>query len=80
MCASYALVLATARRLPVGAVAGAIVLAHAILLLGPPLISQDVFGYLGFARLGALHGLDPYTHIAAEAPADAVYQIGRAHV
>ena len=49
-------------------------LAHVILLLGPPLISQDVFGYLAFARMGALHGLDPYTHVAAEAPADAIFQ------
>jgi hypothetical protein len=49
------------------------VLANAILLLGPPLISQDVFGYLAFARLGALHGLDPYTHFAAEAPTDPIF-------
>ena len=48
-------------------------LAHLILLLGPPLISQDVFGYLAFARMGVLHGLDPYTHVAAEAPTDAVF-------
>ena len=47
--------------------------AHAILLLGPPLVSQDVFGYLGYARLGALHGLDPYSHIPAEAPGDAIF-------
>jgi alpha-1,6-mannosyltransferase len=73
MCASYALVLLSARTLPVAAVAGAIVLAHVALLLGPPLISQDVFGYLAFARLGALHGLDPYTHFAAEAATDKVY-------
>jgi hypothetical protein len=70
MCASYALVLALARRLPAAAIATAIVAADAILLLGPPLISQDVFGYLAFARLGVLHGLDPYTHFAAEAPTD----------
>ena len=67
MCASYLLVLALARALPMGALVAAIVAAHAILLLGPPLISQDVFGYMGFARLGALHGLDPYTHVAAQA-------------
>jgi len=73
MCVSYALVLLTARVLPLGAIAVAIVLAHVILLLGPPLLSQDVFGYLGFARLGALHGLDPYTHVAAEAPGDPVF-------
>jgi alpha-1,6-mannosyltransferase len=73
MCASYLLVLAAARTLPLAALAGAIVLAHLILVLGPPLISQDVFGYLAFARMGALHGLDPYTHVAAEAPTDPVY-------
>ena len=32
-----------------------------------------MFGYLAFARLGALHGLDPYTHVAAEAPTDPVF-------
>ena len=50
-----------------------IVAANVVLLLGPPLLSQDVFGYLAFARLGVLHGLDPYTHVAAEAPTDAVF-------
>jgi alpha-1,6-mannosyltransferase len=74
MCASYALVLLVARRLPAAALLAAIVAADAILLLGPPLISQDVFGYLAFARLGVLHGLDPYTHFAAEAPTDASYR------
>jgi hypothetical protein len=73
MCGSYLAVLLAARRLPLGVLIAAIVAAHLILLLGPPLISQDVFGYLGFARLGALHGLDPYTHVAAEAPGDAVF-------
>jgi hypothetical protein len=73
MCAGYLLVLIAARRLPMGAIAAAIVLAHVILLLGPPLLSQDAFGYLAFARMGALHGLDPYTHVAAEAPTDPVF-------
>jgi hypothetical protein len=73
MCAGYAAALAAARSLPGRAVAASIVAANALLLLGPPLISQDVFGYLAFARLGVLHGLDPYTHVAAEAPVDAVF-------
>ncbi|HEY6353772.1 MAG TPA: hypothetical protein VIY30_04725, partial [Burkholderiaceae bacterium] len=73
MCASYLLVLACARALSMRALVAAIVAANAILLLGPPLISQDVFGYLGFARLGALHGLDPYTHVAAQAAGDEVF-------
>jgi hypothetical protein len=73
MCASYAAVLLAAGALPGRAIALTIVAANVALLLGPPLISQDVFGYLAFARLGVLHGLDPYTHVAAEAPTDAVF-------
>jgi hypothetical protein len=73
MCAGYAAVLAAAAALPGRAVAATILAANLLLLLGPPLISQDVFGYLAFARLGVLHGLDPYTHVAAEAPVDAVF-------
>ncbi len=72
MCAGYGLVLAAGATLGLRFVAGAIVLAHVLLALGPPLISQDVFSYLSFARMGALHGLDPYTRVAAEAPHDQV--------
>src|SRR5262249_49447480 len=71
--ASYLLVMLAARALPVRALAAAIVAANVALLLGPPLISQDVFGYLAFARLGALHGLDPYTHLPAQAVTDPVF-------
>ncbi len=73
ICASYLVTLAAARALPLALLAGTVVIAHAILLLGPPLISQDVFGYLAFARMGALHGLDPYTHFPAEAASDPVF-------
>lgn len=73
MCAGYVAVLAASRTLSLRSIAAAILAANLILLLGPPLISQDVFGYLAFARMGALHGFDPYTHIALEAPTDAVY-------
>lgn len=75
ICAGYGVVLlaARARALSPRAIVAAIVAANLILLLGPPLISQDVFGYLAFARLGVLHGLNPYTHIFFEAPTDPVY-------
>ncbi len=63
-----------ARRIPVaGDRRGDRARARRSLLLGPPLLSQDVFGYIAFARMGALHGLDPYTHFAAEAPTDPVF-------
>jgi len=73
MCASYAAVLLAANRLSGRAIGVSIALAYGLVLVGPPLISQDVFGYLAFGRLGALHGLDPYTHVPAEAPTDAAF-------
>jgi alpha-1,6-mannosyltransferase len=41
-------------------------------MLGAPLYSADIFAYLDYARLGVLHGVDPYLHGAAGAPHDAV--------
>lgn len=73
VCASYLVTLVASRALPLGVLAAAVIGAHVILFLGPPLISQDVFGYLAFGRMGALHGLDPYTHFPAEASADPVF-------
>jgi hypothetical protein len=73
ICASYLVALAAARVVPLAVLVAAVVLAHVILLLGPPLISQDVFGYLAFGRMGALHGLDPYTHFPSEASGDPVF-------
>ena len=37
-----------------------------LFVLAPPLLSLDVFSYISYARLGAEHGLNPYTL----APAD----------
>jgi alpha-1,6-mannosyltransferase len=39
----------------------------------PPLFSHDVFSYVDYARLGALHGLDPYIHPPAAEPFDPAY-------
>jgi hypothetical protein len=73
MAVSYLAVLLAVRALPGRMIWATIIAAHLALLIGPPLLSQDVFGYLDFARLGALHGMDPYTHVAAQAPTDPVY-------
>ncbi|HEY8867686.1 MAG TPA: hypothetical protein VIM22_12175 [Solirubrobacteraceae bacterium] len=56
-----------------------IVVLHAIFLLGPPLFSADVFGYLDWARMGALHGLNPYVHDSGTVVTDPVYQFIRWH-
>src|SRR5579884_1142314 len=73
LCGGYGLALLAARSLSARSIWAAILAAHAALALGPPLISQDVFGYEAFARMGALHGLDPYTRFPSEAPTDPVF-------
>jgi hypothetical protein len=73
MVLGWLLVLAGARVLPGRLIAGVIVLAHVVFLLAPPLLSADVFGYIGFARLRVLHGLDPYAFGTGWAPHDAVH-------
>jgi alpha-1,6-mannosyltransferase len=70
---AYCVVLARARSLGTRTVAGAIAAAHVLFLLAPPLLSQDVFSYVAYARLDVVHGLDPYTHSPSDAPGDAVF-------
>jgi hypothetical protein len=74
VCAGYVLALLGAQTLSLRAVLVAIALANLALMLGPVLLSQDAFGYVSFARLGALHGMDPYTHVSADVPGDAVFR------
>jgi glycosyl transferase family 87 len=39
----------------------------------PPLLSHDVYSYVDYARLGALHGLDPYAHAPTAVPTDPAF-------
>ncbi len=55
------------------ALAVAVVLDLAF-VLAPPLLSGDVVGYLIYARLGAVHGVDPYLHGTALTPADPLFR------
>ena len=70
---AYCVVLAYARSLGTRTIVGTIVAAHVLFLLAPPLLSQDVFSYIAYARLDVVHGLDPYTHSPSDAPGDAVF-------
>jgi hypothetical protein len=70
--ACWVVALACARELRLSWVAAAIVAAHVAILLGPPIFSTDVFGYIGYGRLGAVHGLSPYLHGVEAAPNDAI--------
>ncbi|MEX2253254.1 MAG: polyprenol phosphomannose-dependent alpha 1,6 mannosyltransferase MptB [Thermoleophilaceae bacterium] len=60
MAACYLIVLACAGDLSVRWAIGTVVGLHVIFLLAPPLLTTDVFGYIGFGRVGAVHGLNPY--------------------
>src|SRR5919199_3064755 len=73
MCACYLLVLASADALQPRVAIGAVVALHALFLVAPPLISSDVFGYIDSARLGTLHGIDPYSPASTRLPPDAVH-------
>jgi hypothetical protein len=39
----------------------------------PVLLSHDVYSYVDYARLGIVHGLDPYVHPPAAAPTDPAF-------
>jgi hypothetical protein len=52
---------------------GAIVALHLVFLIAPPLLSSDIFNYVGYARLDAVHHLNPYVHPLSAAPTDPSY-------
>jgi glycosyl transferase family 87 len=68
--ASYVCVLLGASELPRRLLWGVIVCAVLAFALAPPLLSQDVFSYIDYGRLGIEHGLNPYLAVPADAPAD----------
>src|SRR5205807_576815 len=59
----YLVALRHAAALSARAVVAAIVAAHAIFLLAPPLALTDVFNYINYGRMEVVHHLNPYTTI-----------------
>ncbi|HWH45547.1 MAG TPA: glycosyltransferase 87 family protein [Thermoleophilaceae bacterium] len=66
-------VLLRAGEIRPGVAAGAIAGLHVLFLIAPPLLSQDAFSYIAYARLGVEHDLGPYTHAPVDIPADPVF-------
>ena len=79
MLVAYAAVLASVRSLSMRAIVITVVALHAILLLSPPQQLTDLFNYLGYARLGGLHHLNPYTHPIADEIHDPVFRFTTWH-
>lgn len=81
MCGCYGLALACARAVAARVWIGGLVALHVLMALAPPLLSTDSFNYLAWARLDAVHGLDPYANGPAAAPGDPVFPfVGWHHV
>jgi hypothetical protein len=73
MLVAYLFALASAREVSLRAIVICILGLHAILLLGPAFYLNDVFNYLGYARLGGLHHINPYTHVFEQERFDPVF-------
>jgi Glycosyltransferase family 87 len=79
MLVAYAAAMAAVRNLSMRTIAITVVALHLILLLSPPMQLTDLFNYLGYARLGALHHLNPYTHVIRQELFDPVYAFSSWH-
>ncbi len=79
MTVAYGVVLAAARSLSTRAIVVTVLAIHALLLLSPPLQLTDLFNYIGYARLGALHHLNPYTHVIGAEVHDPVFRFSTWH-
>ena len=79
MLIAYAALLATVNTLSLRLIVITVIALHVILLLSPPQQLTDLFNYLGYARLGGLHHLNPYTNVIAQEAHDPVYRFSTWH-
>lgn len=79
MLVAYGVVIAATRALSMRSIVITILALHVILLMAPPIQLTDVFNYLGYARLGALHGFNPYTHVIAQEAHDPIFRFATWH-
>lgn len=70
--ACYLVAVGTATTLRPQALIAVIAVLHLVFALAPPLLSSDVFSYVAYGRLGALHGIDPYARPPLAAHGDPV--------
>jgi hypothetical protein len=79
MIVAYAVVLGAVRMLSMRAIVICVVMLHVIILMSPPLQLNDLFNYLGYARLGGLHHMNPYTHVIKQELFDPVFRFTTWH-
>jgi hypothetical protein len=71
---AYVGVARCARALGPRIIWGAIVAGVALFALAPPLLSQDAFSYISYARMSEVHGVNPYDVAPIALPADAAFR------
>ena len=74
MLIAYGIAMAAIRSLTMRSIVIVVLILHLILLLSPPLQLSDIFNYMGYARLGALHHISPYTHGISSEHFDPIFQ------
>jgi hypothetical protein len=70
---AYAGLLALARRLPARFAIALVSALGLIVFAGPILLSTDVFSYIAYARMGVVHGVNPYLHGPQAIVSDPIY-------
>ena len=71
--AAYLGILAVSHRLSARWAIALVAALNLIVFAGPILFSTDVFSYIAYARMGVLHGINPYLHGPHTIRGDAVY-------
>jgi hypothetical protein len=80
MYVSYLVGLRYAPRLPARWAIAAVVVAHAIMFLAPPLALTDIFNYVNYGRMEIVHHLNPYTTVPVLEPhSDPSYALSNWH-
>jgi alpha-1,6-mannosyltransferase len=73
MLVAWLLILLGGRSVRAGVVIAAVVALNLVFLFCPLLRGSDVFNYLGYARLDAVHHLNPYVDLPLRQHADSAY-------
>jgi hypothetical protein len=79
MFVCYALVVRSADQLSARGVLIGVAGLLTLVLLGPPLLSTDVFSYIAYGRIGALYGANPYLHGPSAIALDPASQLVGTH-
>jgi Glycosyltransferase family 87 len=79
MFAVWAIIVVAGAAVRPSVVIPAVVALQTIFLLCPPFALTDIFNYIGYARLDAVHHLNPYVDLPLRAPVDPGYVYSNWH-